>query len=44
VDERLLRDLFDKTIRFLRQSATTTSSLQIDMRILEGLKRDLFFF
>ena len=43
VDEELLRTLFHKTIAFLRQSATTTSSLRIDMHILEGLQRDLFY-
>jgi hypothetical protein len=42
VDEKLLRNLCDKTIRLLRQSATETSSLRTDMRILEGLQRDLF--
>lgn len=42
VDESLLRALFARTIRFLRQSATATSSLRIDMHILEGLQHDLF--
>lgn len=42
VDEGLLRILFEKTIYFLRQSATATSSLRIDMHILEGLQRDLY--
>lgn len=42
VDEELLRTLFHRTIHFLRQSATATSSLRIDMHILEGLQRDLF--
>ncbi|UKZ72974.1 hypothetical protein TrVFT333_000611 [Trichoderma virens FT-333] len=42
VDDGLLRNLFTKTIAFLRQSATHTSSLRIDMHILEGLQRDLF--
>lgn len=42
VDEKLLRHLFQKTIAFLRQSATATSSLRIDMHILEGLQKDLF--
>ncbi|KAL7945666.1 hypothetical protein V8C42DRAFT_353212 [Trichoderma barbatum] len=42
VDDGLLRNLFHKTIAFLRQSATHTSSLRIDMHILEGLQRDLF--
>lgn len=43
VDEELLRTLFFKTVQFLRQSAAATSSLRIDMRILEGLQRDLFY-
>lgn len=42
VDEELLQTLFARTIQFLRQSATATSSLAIDMHILEGLQRDLF--
>ncbi|KAH7326067.1 hypothetical protein B0I35DRAFT_125234 [Stachybotrys elegans] len=42
VDEPLLRTLFDKTISFLHQSATATSSLRIDKCILEGLRKDLF--
>lgn len=42
VDEELLRHLFERTIGFLRQSATATSSLRIDMHILEGLQKDLF--
>lgn len=42
IDDDLLRDLFRRTIMFLRQSATATSSLRIDMHILEGLQRDLF--
>lgn len=42
VDEELLRVLIYKTIAFLRQSSTATSSLRIDMHILEGLVRDLF--
>ncbi|KAJ2961827.1 hypothetical protein NQ176_g10975 [Zarea fungicola] len=42
VNEELLRHLFQKTIAFLRQSATATSSLRIDMHILEGLQKDLF--
>lgn len=44
VDEELLRTLFHKTIQFLRQSATATSSLRTDMHILEGLQRDLFMY
>ncbi|RDA93725.1 hypothetical protein CP533_0214 [Ophiocordyceps camponoti-saundersi (nom. inval.)] len=42
VDEETLQHLFAKTIQFLRQSATATSSLTLDMRILEGIQRDLF--
>lgn len=42
IDDGLLRRLFEKTIAFLRQSATMTSSLRIDMNILEGLYRDIF--
>ncbi|KAJ6790005.1 hypothetical protein PWT90_03794 [Aphanocladium album] len=42
IDEKLLRHLFQKTIAFLRQSATATSSLRIDMHILEGLQKDLW--
>ncbi|KAM0236997.1 hypothetical protein ACHAP5_009193 [Fusarium lateritium] len=42
VDERLLQTLFQRTIEFFRQSATGTSSLRTDMRILEGIQRELF--
>ncbi|GJN79072.1 hypothetical protein PLIIFM63780_002583 [Purpureocillium lilacinum] len=42
VDGQLLKTLFEKTIHFLRQSATTTSALRLDMHILEGLYQDLF--
>ena len=42
IDEDVLRGLFQRTIQFLRQSATATSSLRTDMHILEGLQRDLF--
>ncbi|EGX96258.1 C6 finger domain protein, putative [Cordyceps militaris CM01] len=42
VDEKLLRHLFQKTIAFLRQSATATSSLRIDMHILEGIQHDFW--
>jgi hypothetical protein len=42
VDEDLLKGLFYRTIQFLRQSAAITSSLRIDMNILEGLQADLF--
>lgn len=43
IDEDLLKTLFHKTIAFLRQSATATSSLRADLGILEGLQRDLFY-
>ncbi|KJZ79625.1 hypothetical protein HIM_01094 [Hirsutella minnesotensis 3608] len=42
IDEELLQMLFARTIHFLRQSATATSSLRVDMIILEGIYRDLF--
>lgn len=42
VDEELLRNLFARTIHFFRISATATSALRTDLRILEGLQRDLF--
>jgi hypothetical protein len=42
VEEDLLRMLFQRTIVFLRQSATATSALKMDLGILEGLQRDLF--
>lgn len=42
VDAGLLHTLFTKTIQFLRQSSTATSSLEIDIHILEGIQRDLF--
>ncbi|KGQ02537.1 hypothetical protein BBAD15_g12250 [Beauveria bassiana D1-5] len=42
IDEKLLRHLFPETIRFLRQSATATSSLRIDMHILEGIQKDFW--
>ncbi|GKU22607.1 unnamed protein product, partial [Fusarium langsethiae] len=44
VDEELLQTLFHKTIKFLRQPATATSALRTDMRILEGLQKDLFSY
>lgn len=43
VDEDLLKVLFHRTIVFLRQSATATSALKMDLGILEGLQRDLFY-
>lgn len=43
VEEDLLKTLFQRTIVFLRQSATATSALKMDLGILEGLQRDLFY-
>ncbi|ODA80281.1 hypothetical protein RJ55_03239 [Drechmeria coniospora] len=42
VDEELLKGLFQRTIRFLAQSSTATSTLRIDMYILQCLQKDLF--
>lgn len=42
VDEELLKTLLHKTIQFLKQSATATSSLRQDMLILQGLQQDMF--
>lgn len=42
VSGEILRELYRKTILFLRQSATATSSLKIDLHILEGMERDLW--
>ncbi|TQV90091.1 hypothetical protein IF1G_11231 [Cordyceps javanica] len=42
VDGELLKDLFKKTIAFLRQSATATSSLRIDMNIIEGIQKEIW--
>ncbi|KAK5987165.1 hypothetical protein PT974_11283 [Cladobotryum mycophilum] len=42
IDKSLLGELLDRTIYFLRQSATLTSTLRIDMLILEGLYFSLF--
>ena len=42
VDEELLKTLFHRTISFLQQSATATSSLRLDMLILQGLQQDLW--
>ena len=41
IDDDVLETLFERTIGFLRQSAGMTSSLRIDMHILEGLHRDI---
>jgi hypothetical protein len=42
VNESMLRTLLSRTIEFLDQSATATSSLRIDRNILRGLQIDLF--
>ncbi|KAK5652439.1 hypothetical protein OQA88_10483 [Cercophora sp. LCS_1] len=42
VDEPTLRDLFQKTISFFRVISQPSSALAIDMRILEGLDRELW--
>ncbi|KAI6784471.1 uncharacterized protein J7T54_006516 [Emericellopsis cladophorae] len=43
INEDLLKILFERTIGFLRQSATNSSSLRTDLHILEGLRRELFY-
>jgi len=42
VDERLLRELFNKTIAFLRIHAQPSSALTTDIRILEELQNELW--
>ncbi|KAK1829107.1 hypothetical protein QBC39DRAFT_139437 [Podospora conica] len=42
IDEHVLRDLFVKTIAFFRLISQPSSALSIDMRILEGLERELW--
>jgi hypothetical protein len=42
VDGNLLQYLYKRTIRFLQQSATATSSLKIDLNILKGLYQDFW--
>jgi hypothetical protein len=42
IREADLQDLFGKTIKFLRTVAHQSSSLAIDMRILEGLYKDFW--
>jgi hypothetical protein len=42
VDGHLLQYLYKRTIRFLHQSATATSSLRIDLNILKGLYQDFW--
>ncbi|KAL2264896.1 hypothetical protein VTJ83DRAFT_7406 [Remersonia thermophila] len=42
VDENLLKHLFARTISFFRVIAHPSSALYIDLRILEGLERELW--
>ncbi|KAK0719508.1 hypothetical protein B0H67DRAFT_154506 [Lasiosphaeris hirsuta] len=42
IDEQTLRDLFQRTIAFFRVISQPSSALVIDMRILEGLERELW--
>ncbi|KAK3686073.1 hypothetical protein B0T22DRAFT_240664 [Podospora appendiculata] len=42
VDELTLKELFSRTISFFKIIAHPSSALAIDMRILEGLERELF--
>lgn len=42
IDERTLRDLFAKTINFFQIVAHASSALAIDMRILQGLDREIW--
>ncbi|KAL1840440.1 hypothetical protein VTJ49DRAFT_478 [Mycothermus thermophilus] len=42
VDEDLLKHLFNRTISFFRVIAHPSSALYIDLRILEGLERELW--
>ncbi|EGZ74518.1 hypothetical protein NEUTE2DRAFT_155194 [Neurospora tetrasperma FGSC 2509] len=42
VDEQTLKELFSRTIAFFRIIAQPTSALAVDMRILEGLERELW--
>ncbi|KAK4237469.1 hypothetical protein C8A03DRAFT_34586 [Achaetomium macrosporum] len=42
VEEQVLRELFSRTIAFFRIIAYPTSALNIDLRILEGLERELW--
>lgn len=43
VDEKVLRELFRKTIEFFRVVAHPSSALSTDLRIIEGLEKALFF-
>jgi hypothetical protein len=42
VDQTLLKELFAKTITFFRMTAQPSSALFTDMRILEGIERQLW--
>ncbi|KAK3938266.1 hypothetical protein QBC46DRAFT_365607 [Diplogelasinospora grovesii] len=42
IDENTLKELFSRTIVFFKLIAQPTSALAIDMRILEGLERELW--
>ncbi|KAK3933897.1 hypothetical protein QBC46DRAFT_274875, partial [Diplogelasinospora grovesii] len=42
IDENTLKELFSRTIAFFKLIAQPTSALAIDMRILEGLERELW--
>lgn len=42
IDGNKLRDLYTKTIAFLRQVSTPTSALKIDQRLLESIYQRLF--
>jgi hypothetical protein len=42
INELLLKELFSKTIAFFRIIAHPTSALHVDLRILEGLERELW--
>ena len=43
IPEKLMRDLLSRTISFFKMVAHSTSALSIDMRILQGLERELFY-
>lgn len=42
IDGNKLKDLFKKTIAFLRQVSTLTSALRVDQRLLESIYQKLF--
>lgn len=43
IPERTLKDLLSKTISFFKLIAHSSSALSVDMRILQGLERELFY-